>query len=143
VPGDHRAVAGEIFVDTSAWYPLAVRRDPAHGRLAKALRQRIHEGAAVITTNLIVAETHALLVRRTTRDTALAFVRRVDQAGIVVVRSTAELEGAAVSDWLERYADQEFSLTDALSFAVMTEWAITDALTLDRQFAIAGFRMQP
>ena len=143
MPGDHGAVAGEIFVDTSAWYPLAVRRDPAHGLLAKALRERIHEGAAVITTNLIVAETHALLVRRTTRDTALAFVRRVDQAGIVVVRSTAELEAAALTDWLERYADQEFSFTDAVSFAVMTEWAITDALTLDRHFAIAGFRMEP
>ncbi len=122
MPGDHGAVAGEIFVDTSAWYPLAVRRDPAHRLLAKALRERIHEGAAVITTNLIVAETHALLVR---------------------VRSTAELEAAALTDWLERYADQEFSFTDAVSFAVMTEWAITDALTLDRHFAIAGFRMEP
>ena len=123
--------------------PLAVRRDPAHSLLAKGLRERIHEGAAVITTNLIVAETHALLARRTTRDTALAFVRRVDQAGIVVVRSTAELEAAALADWLERYADQEFSFTDAVSFAVMTEWAITNALTLDRHFAIAGFRMKP
>jgi predicted nucleic acid-binding protein len=142
VPGD-RGVPGEIFVDTSAWYPLAVRRDPAHGRLVKALRTRIHEGAAVITTNLIVAETHALLVRRTNRDTALAFVRHVDQAGIVVVRSTAELEAVAAADWLERYLDQQFSFTDAVSFAVMTERAITDALTLDRHFAVAGFRMQP
>ncbi len=143
MPGDGGAVAGEVFVDTSAWYPLAVRRDPAHGLLAKALRARIHAGAAVITTNLVVAETHALLVRRTNRDTALAFVRRVDQAGIVVVRSTAELEAAAAADWLERYVDQPFSFTDAVSFAVMAERAITDALALDRHFAIAGFRMQP
>jgi predicted nucleic acid-binding protein len=136
-------VAGELFVDTSAWYPLAVRGDPAHGLLVKALRTRIRAGAAVITTNLIVAETHALLVRRTNRDTALAFVRHVDQAGIVVVRSTAELEAVAVTDWLARYVDQEFSITDAVSFAVMTEWAITDALTLDRHCATAGFGMQP
>jgi predicted nucleic acid-binding protein len=120
-----------------------VRRDPAHGRLATALRERIHQGAAVITTNLVVAETHALLLRRTTRDTALAFLRRVDQAGIVVVRSTAELEAVALTDWLERYVDQEFSITVAISFAVMTEWAITDALTLDRHFATAGFRTRP
>jgi predicted nucleic acid-binding protein len=136
-------VAGELFVDTSAWYPLAVRGDPAHSLLVKALRTRIRAGAAVITTNLIVAETHALLVRRTNRDTALAFVRHVDQAGIVVVRSTAELEAVAVTDWLARYVDQEFSITDAVSFAVMTEWAITDALTLDRHCATAGFGMQP
>jgi predicted nucleic acid-binding protein len=136
-------VAGDLFVDTSGWYPLAVRRDPAHGLLTRALRECIHQGAAVITTNLVVAETHALLVRRTTQHAALAFVRRVDQAGIVVVRSTADLEAAALADWLGRYVDQAFSFTDAVSFAVMTERAITDALTLDRHFATAGFRMQP
>ena len=142
-PGDRRAVAGELFVDTSAWYALAVRRDPDHRALSAALQQQIQRGTAIVTTNLVVAETHALLMRRTSRDTALAFVRHVDRMPNVVVRSTRALEARAVVDWLERYADQEFSFTDAVSFAVMAERAITDALTLDRHFATAGFRMRP
>lgn len=133
----------EVFVDTSAWYALALRRDSAHVHLTAALRHRVRRGTRVVTTNLVVAETHALLLRRTTRDTALAFVRRIDQPPNVVVRSTSELEAAAVSRWLERYDDQEFSLADAVSFAVMAERGIGEALTLDRHFAAAGFRMAP
>lgn len=133
-------MAAEVFIDTSAWYPLTVRRDPSHVSLAGALRDRVRRGARVVTTNLVIAETHALLLRRTSRETALAFVRRINQPPNVVVRSTAELEAAAVANWLERYADQEFSFTDGVSFAVMAERGITDALALDRHFATAGFR---
>ena len=142
-PGDRGAVAGELFVDTSAWYALAVRRDPDHAALSVALQQQIQRGTAIVTTNLVVAETHALLMRRTTRSTALAFVRHVDRVPNVVVRSTRALEARAVVDWLERYADQDFSFIDAVSFAVMAERAIMEALTLDRHFATAGFRMRP
>src|SRR5438034_917898 len=46
-------------------------------------------------------------------------------------------------DWLERYDDQNFSFTDAVSFAGMAERGITDALTLDGHFAAAGFRVVP
>lgn len=130
-------------MDTSAWYPLTVRGDPAHARLAAALRDRVRRRWRVVTTNLVVAETHALLLRRTSRETALTFVRHIDQPPNVVVRSTPELEAAGVADWLERYADQQFSFTDAVSFAVMAARDIADALALDRHFASAGFRMVP
>jgi uncharacterized protein len=56
------------------------------------------------------------------------------------VRSTRELEDAAERDWLARYQDQDFSLADAVSFAVMRERRIKDVLSLDRHFAIAGFK---
>ena len=41
--------------------------------------------------------------------------------------------------WLARYDDQGFSFADAVSFAVMTERGIRDALTLDHHFVVAGF----
>ena len=136
-------MAAEIFVDTSAWFPLAVRSDRAHGAVAEALRERIRRGARVVTTNLVVAETHALLLRRTTRAAALAFVGHVGRPPNVLLYSTPELEAQAVTDWLERYDDQDFSFTDAVSFAGMAERRITDALTLDGHFAAAGFRVVP
>ena len=36
--------------------------------------------------------------------------------------------------------DKEWSLTDCISFAVMTDRGLTDALTADRHFEQAGFR---
>ncbi len=134
-------MAGEFFVDTSAWYPLLVAKHPDHARLATALRALIRNRRRLVTTNLVVAETHALLLRRVGAPTALAFVRTVDEAPNVVVRSTRDLETEAERNWLARYSDQGFSLTDAVGFAVMTHRRIRDALSLDHHFEIAGFQL--
>lgn len=93
----------------------------------------------MVTTNLVVAESHALLARRAGGRAALAFVRHVRQPPNVVVESREALEHDAIEEWLARFEDQDFSLTDAVSFAVMRERGITEALTLDRHFVIAGF----
>ena len=134
-------MASEFFVDTSAWYPLLVAKHPDHARLATALRALIRNRRRLVTTNLVVAETHALLLRRVGAPTALAFVRTVDEAPNVVVRSTRDLETEAERNWLARYSDQDFSLTDAVSFAVMTDRRIRDALSLDHHFEVAGFQL--
>jgi uncharacterized protein len=117
-----------------------VSAHPDHAPLAAALRAAIGAHRRLVTTNLVVAETHALLLRRVGRPSALAFVRTVDDPPNVVVRSTRDLERAAERDWLARYADQDFSYTDAVSFSVMTERRIRDALSLDHHFAVAGFQ---
>ncbi|HEY5416338.1 MAG TPA: PIN domain-containing protein [Gemmatimonadaceae bacterium] len=130
----------EFFVDTSAWYPLIVARHPDHARLGSALRALIRNHRRLVTTNLVVAETHTLLLRRVGRTTALTFLQTVGESPNVVVRSSRELEAAAERDWLTRYDDQDFSFADAVSFAVMTERGIRDALTLDHHFVVAGFQ---
>ena len=117
-------MAAELFVDTSGWYPVVVRTLAEHGTLTRALRDRVRAGARVVTTNLVVAEMHALLLRRVGRETAMTFVRSVGESPNLVVASTADLERAAVRDWLEPFDDQTFSLTDAVSFAVMAERGI-------------------
>ena len=136
-------MAAELFVDTSAWYVLAVTATPEHRNVAEALRHRLQQGARIVTTNLIVAETHALLMRRTGRKTALTFVREVRRAPNIIVASSAEDEESAVTDWLEKFDDQLFSFTDAVSFAVMSDRGIREALALDHRFSAAGFTVVP
>ena len=136
-------MAGEVFVDTSAWYPAVVRSHPDHKRIASVLTARIRHRTRVVTTNLVIAETHALLLRRTGQEPALTFVKTVRLAPNLVVWADADLEAVALSNWLERYDDQDFSLTDAVSFAVMRERRIEEALTLDHHFTVAGFQVVP
>jgi uncharacterized protein len=136
-------VAAELFIDTSAWFPLADPQDRSHQRLAVALRDRVRQGVRIVTTNLVLAETYALLLRRVRREAALAFLREVRRPPQVVITSTEELELRAEREWLLRYPDQDFSLTDAVSFAVMSERGIVDALALDHHFATAGFVLVP
>lgn len=122
---------------------LAVSSTPQHRKVGEALRRRIQGGARVVTTNLVVAETHALLLRRTGRNVALTFVREVRRAPNIVVASSAEYEELAVADWLEKFDDQLFSVTDAVSFAVMADRGVRDVLALDHHFAVAGFVVIP
>lgn len=136
-------MAAELFVDTSGWLPLADPKDRAHARVARSLRDAVKNGRRIVTTNLVIAETHALLMRRIHPDAALAFLREVRRAPHMVVESTGEYELDAQRDWLERYDDQDFSLTDAVSFSVMKERGIRDALAIDHRFAVAGFMMVP
>lgn len=136
-------MAAELFVDTSAWYPIADKSVAGAAKVRRALHDRVAAGARIVTTNLIVAETHALLLRRVGREVALAFARNVVRAPNVVVSSDPDLEAVAVANWLERFDDQPFSFADAVSFAVMKQRGIRHALTLDRHFTVAGFVALP
>jgi predicted nucleic acid-binding protein len=136
-------VAAEIFVDSAAWYPLMVRRHPQHRDFARELETRVRKGVRVVTTNLVVAETHALVLHRAGREAAINFVQTVRQTPNLVVSTTPELETDAVGQWLERFAEQAFSFTDAVSFAVMKARGIREVLTLDRHFGAAGFNVVP
>lgn len=44
---------------------------------------------------------------------------------------------------MEKYADQDFSLADAVSFAVMQAQGITEVFTFDDHFATLGFQLLP
>lgn len=133
----------EIFVDASAWYPIVLQKDPDHARVSAVLRDRVRARQRVVTTNLVLAETHALLAHRVGPAVAAAFVRGARLRPNEVVTSTTALEEEAREEWLERFADQRFSLADAVSFVVMKERGIHEALTLDNHFASAGFVMLP
>lgn len=133
----------ELLIDTSAWYPAIVGSHPDHAAVAEVLQAAVRAGARLVTTNLVIMETHALLLHRVGRPAALSFARTVYEPPTLVVSSTMELEQRALSDWIARYTDQGFSLTDGVSFAVMKTRGISQALTLDAHFATAGFRMVP
>ncbi len=131
----------ELFVDTSAWYPLVVASHPDHQRLSAVLRASVDRRVRIVTSNLVVAESHVLIMRRAGIATGLRYVQLVRASPNVVVQSDPDFEDAAVTKWLARYTDQPFSMVDAVSFAIMAARGIRSALTLDRHFAVAGFEM--
>ncbi len=54
---------------------------------------------------------------------------------------TTDLIGSAVSRWLERFGDQRFSLTDAVSFELMRVRRFSVAFAYDEHFRAAGFAL--
>jgi predicted nucleic acid-binding protein len=130
--------ARTLFVDTSAFFASSNRRDlnflAARRVLARAERQRLR----LLTTTFIVAEAHALFLSRLGRTAGVGFLQFVADSEIVLIRPHESDEQTA-REIIYRYTDKDFSLTDAISFAVMERLGITTAFTFDRDFTQYGF----
>jgi len=123
-----------LFVDTSIWYAAADQSDLSNAR-AKAI---LSEGEPLVTTDHILLETWTLLRYRLGRRAAERFWEGLRSgAATVEIAGTADLEAA----WQigTSYLDQDFSIADRTSFAVMRRLGIERAASLDDDFAIFRF----
>jgi predicted nucleic acid-binding protein len=87
---------------------------------------------------MIVAEIHALLLKRVGRDVAALAVQWIDASSTTIVRVTTDDETRA-REIIFAHSDKDYTLTDATSFAVMERLHIGTAFTLDRHFIQFGF----
>ena len=135
-----------LLLDTSAWFAALNPRQEHHERADRYYRDTLAERRlALVTTNLVVAEMHALIMTRGQGAAAgLRFLERLQEdARHEIVWVTRELERHAVDRWLRSFGDDRVSLTDAVSFEVMRQRGVPTAFTLDQHFAAAGFQMVP
>jgi len=123
-----------LFVDTSVWYAAADAGDVGNGRA----REVLSRGDRLVTTDHVLVETWLLLRHRVHRQAAERFWEGL-RAGVAAVESvtSADLEGA----WAigEAFSDQEFSIVDRTSFAVMERLGIRRAASFDHDFSIYRF----
>lgn len=129
-----------VFVDTSVYFALTNERDASH-TLATSIANRLtRDHQQFFTTNFVIAETHALVLRKLGRDTAFRVLAEIDRSNTTIVRVSAVDERNA-REVIARYHDKSFSLTDATSFAIMSRLRIGLAFTLDDHFAQYGFHI--
>jgi hypothetical protein len=136
-------MARRAFVDTSGWYALMDRRDAHHAAVAELVRELVTAGTRLVTTDYVIDESCTLAKARA--GSRMAF-RLLD-----LLRATAALDlewiGADRFDRAEaelrRYPDQAFSFTDCSSFTLMRELGITQVITTDAHFRMAGFQILP
>ncbi len=133
-----------VFADTSGWLAVVVARERRHAAAVAAYGRLLRDGVQIVTTNLVVAEMHALVVRERGSEAGAQLLDRLYGDPSHEVRFVdRELEASATDRWLRPFRDHAFSLTDAVSFEVMRREGIRTALALDRHFAVAGFELVP
>ena len=131
-----------VLVDTGALIAIQRKDDQYHRRAFElALRHRL-SGVTYVGTTLVLGEFHSQLLYRRgpaeARSAIASFLRdpRNEWVGV-----SADLVEAATLNWLFRFRDQAFSLTDAVSFEVMRREKLTHAFAFDRHFEVAGFKL--
>lgn len=126
------------LIDTSAFAALIVAREHDHAAARRIQAGLVSERWRLITTNFIVAETHALLLAREGRTPAARALQAIDHGTTAIIR-VEESDERRAREIIHQYTDKDFSLTDVLSFAVMERLRIGHAFTFDRHFAQYGF----
>jgi predicted nucleic acid-binding protein len=125
-----------MFLDTSGLLCYLHVREADH---TEAVR-RMAAAPFRLTHNYVLAELVALArVRRIPREPVLSFLTDImGDLAIEAVFVDRLLHSAAVQ-LLRRRPDKHWSLCDAVSFVLMAERGIRDALTTDQHFEQAGF----
>ncbi len=129
-----------VFVDTSAYLALLDRADSYHTEALAILQWLANRRFRQFTTNTLISETHALLLSSLGSARARKFLQDIAESNTVIVRTSFRDEEHAKSI-LFKYTDKDFSLADAISFAVMERLQISSAFTFDHHFAQYGFAM--
>lgn len=132
-----------IFVDTGAFIARFVRRDGHHARALRAWAEIEKLRTPCFTSNFVLDETFTLLGRQSSYAFAAERARALlGSKALTILRPDGDDELAAL-DLFARFADQEASYTDCISFALMRRYRLSRAFTFDRHFLAAGFEVLP
>ena len=128
-----------IFVDSGALIGRYLTNDPYHAAASDIWRELA--GSALFTTNHVLDEVFTILARRAGYHFAAERAERIYfSSAFEIVPSSLADEHEAIR-YFRKFADQQISFTDCISFAIMRRYRLRTAFTFDRHFLNAGFRV--
>lgn len=128
-----------FFVDSGAYRAVTDGRETHHSAAIAIADQLVARHWRGFTTNFVVAEAHALVLSRHGRAVAAQALHLIDTSTETTIVRASLADERRAREIIHRYADKNFSLTDAISFAVMERLRIGYAFTFNRHFAQYGF----
>lgn len=129
-----------MFVDTSALVALINEEDSYHSQ-AIELFTKCHENNSYLVTSHYIVSEFITMMRCSYKkpiEKIVTFIRNIQVSEIEIFGISKEVFDDAIN-FLLKYEDHYFSVTDCISFIVMKELKTKDVLTTDKHFTIAGF----
>lgn len=125
-----------VFADTSFYVALLSPRDTHHAR-AESIARTIQ--GPVVTTEYVLLEVATFFSATAHRATFLELLQVLENdPATTIVPCSADLWQRGLSLFADRM-DKDWSLTDCISFVVMHDLELREALTTDHHFEQAGF----
>ncbi|MEK7441520.1 MAG: type II toxin-antitoxin system VapC family toxin [Chloroflexota bacterium] len=131
----------EIFLDTAYAIALSAPSDEHHQTALTLAEELEADDIRLVTTRAVIIEIGNALSKRRYRKAATELLDSLEEdTSIEIVPLTEQLYYKAYKLYRER-PDKEWGLTDCISFVVMKERGIDQALTTDGHFEQAGFEI--
>ena len=125
-----------LFADSYYYLAFLNEKDEGHRKavhFAKSFRGRS------ITTEWILTEVGDAFVQPKQRSAYLQLLHDIqNDPHTIIIEASHELFTRGVELFADR-SDKQWSLTDCISFVVMEEHVVLEALTADRHFEQAGY----
>jgi len=127
-----------VFADTFYFFALTNAKDRAHQKAFQFSQER---RINLVTTPWVLTELADGLSQSFSRSVFHRVLRnfRYNPRNVLVPATEALFERGVEA--YNFYQDKDWSLTDCISFLVMRDYGITEALTADHHFAQAGFSL--
>lgn len=135
-----------VFVDTSAWIAVSVKKDRNHQIATQYYKRILEIPAKLLTSNYVLAETYTRLRYDVGHQKTVEFhnliVEGAEENRLAIIRVSEKLEQAA---WkiFEKYSDQLFSFVDCTSFAICKKNNVDEVFAFDDDFKIQGLVVKP
>jgi hypothetical protein len=134
-------LSNKFFLDASFAIALSSPNDRYYG-LAEELSEQIQKTRAkMVTTRAVILEIGNALAKMRYRKAAIELLEAIEEDPNVEIVPVSEELYKLVFDLYKKRTDKEWGLTDCISFVVMQEYELNDALTADEHFRQAGFRV--
>lgn len=126
-----------VFMDTYGLIAWINTRDAAH----QPVKSYLHAfSGSIVTTEWVLLEFADAFSLSSLKPFAIEAIKRIHRLPMFVVVGYDLAVYQAEFDLYEARPDKDWSLTDCISFAVMTQRGLSEALTADHHFEQAGFR---
>jgi hypothetical protein len=125
-----------VFIDTSFVVALVNEKDQHHHRAAELAD--LFDGYPLITTDAVLLEVGNALARSFKEQASEIIEDFLTSDEVEIVNLDVGLFQTAF-ELYRTHKDKAWGMTDCLSFVVMREHGIADALTNDKDFRQAGF----
>ena len=125
-----------VFADAFYFVARLNRRDQHHERVLKFSRD-FH--ARLLTSDWVLMEVADALAGSDSRVRVRDFILHLRQSAVCEIVPATRDDLNRALDLYHQHSDKGWTLTDCVSFAIMRERNVTDALTGDKHFEQAGF----
>jgi predicted nucleic acid-binding protein len=126
----------KVFIDTSFVVALVSEKDEHH-RQATELAD-LFDGEPLITTDVVLLEIGNALAHNFKEEAVEIIKQFLSSDEVEVIHLNENLFHEAISLY-EKFSDKTWGLIDCVSFVVMKENGVVDALTNDKHFEQVGF----
>lgn len=131
----------EVFLDAAYAIALSSTKDQFHARAVHLAKQLEESKIKLVTTRAVLLEIGNALSKQRYRQAAVKLLVALEaDPNVEIIPLSDQLYVRALQLYRER-PDKEWGMVDCISFIVMQEREIVEALTTDNHFQQAGFRV--